>query len=254
VFATRILVVVAALTTGGLFALADPGAAWADPGRPDFQFFERPQVANNLKMGTLAGRVFSISDLKGKVVILNFWRNHCPYCEQEKRYFRKLMQQINRPDLAVVCVNLWDSPSWVRKSYSARDHGKLIFATKANDRRWVVENAVRGRIMGYYVVNEANEAIYEVKGFPTSYVINKEGRVVAAHMGMADWSSQWVTGWLSQLLGKQEQTGPLVGREEPLPLWIERLLTNPATAPPIGSPGSVQRAQFEPVRPSVLPR
>lgn len=165
-----------------------------------------------------------------------------------------MMQQMNRPDLEVVCVDLWDNPAWVKKSYSPKSHGALVFATKANDQRWVVENTVRGRVMGYYVVNEANEAIYEVSGFPTSYVINKEGRVVASHMGMADWSSRWVTKWLSQLLGKPEPLGAREELEERLSPWIERLLTNSVPVMPSGGPTRGQRARFEPVRQSVMPR
>jgi hypothetical protein len=105
---------------------------------------------------------------------------------------------MNTDDL-VVCVNLWDQPSWVM-SYGKSNGGELIIASRPEGRQAVVENVVKGRLMGYYVVNEQKEAIYEIKGFPSSYVINKEGQVVAAHMGLAPWNTPSVRKWLSGLV------------------------------------------------------
>ena len=67
--------------------------------------------------------------------------------------------------------------------------------------------------MGYYVVNEAGEAIYEVKGFPSSYVIDKEGRVIAAHMGMAEWATPPVRNWIASLMGTETPAGHVAPRE-----------------------------------------
>jgi len=80
--------------------------------------------------------------------------------------------------------------------------------------------------MGYYVVNEANEAIYEVKGFPSTYVIDKEGRVLATHMGMVDWTSPAVRNWLLRVLGPAPATRAAHGTEYQLPEWLDRLLVH----------------------------
>ncbi len=80
--------------------------------------------------------------------------------------------------------------------------------------------------MGYYIVNDQNEAIYEIKGFPSSYVIDKEGRVVAAHMGLAPWNSPPVRKWLSGLVN-MAKSQPALDSEYELPDWLDRLLTNP---------------------------
>jgi hypothetical protein len=80
--------------------------------------------------------------------------------------------------------------------------------------------------MGYYIVNEQKEAIYEIKGFPSSYVINKEGQVVAAHMGLAPWNTLSVRKWLSGLVA-MARSGPSFDTEYEPPRWLDRLLTNP---------------------------
>ena len=190
-----------------------------------FQFFKNPPIANDLKMGTLDGGVVSLSGLKGKVVVLNFWRKDCQYCGMEKGILKNMLHSMNTDDLKVVCVNLWDQPSWVM-SYGKSNGGELIIASRPEGRQAVVENVVRGRLMGYYIVNEQKEAIYEIKGFPSSYVINKEGQVVAAHMGLAPWNSPPVRKWLSGLVG-MAKSGPRYDADYELPPWLDRLLTNP---------------------------
>jgi hypothetical protein len=197
-------------------------------GAPDesaFQFFKNPPIANDLKMGMVDGRVVSLSGLKGKVVVLNFWRKDCQYCGTEKGILKNMVHSMKTDDLKVLCVNLWDQPSWVM-SYGKSNGGELIIASRPEGTQAVVENVVRGRLMGYYIVNEQNEAIYEIKGFPSSYVINKEGQVVAAHMGLAPWNSPPVRKWLSGLVG-MEKAGPRYDAEYELPPWLDRLLTNP---------------------------
>lgn len=196
-------------------------------GLSEFSFFDDPPAAYDFKLGTLDGRIFNLSDLKGNVVILNFWKSNCPYCVEEKGLFRKMLAEMKRPDLAVVCVNLWDDPSWVKK-YAAQHHEELFLATRPDNRKWVQENIVKGRVASYFIVNEAREAIYEVSGFPSTYVIDKEGRVVAGHVGMARWDSQGVRRWVSGLLGPLP-TAPTPGdqADQHLSEWMDRLLAGP---------------------------
>lgn len=200
-------------------ALAYPSV----PG-PNFQSFEGAPPANDFPMRNLDGRSFNLSDLKGKVVLLNFWRKNCPYCVMEKRYLKSMVKQVARPDLEVVSVNLSDNPSWVKSSTRSSDG--LRIATRLDDRQWMVENKVAGRVMGYYVLNGAREAIYEVKGFPSTYVIDKQGRVVASHLGMARWTDPPIREWIDGLLGKEARAKPVEKNEHRLPVWLHQLMSN----------------------------
>jgi peroxiredoxin len=200
----------------------------------DFQFFQNPPPANDFSMSPLTGGTINLSDFKGKVVLLNFWRKDCKYCDMEKGFLRQVAQGLNTQDLKVVCVNLWDQPAWVR-SFGQNSGSGLMIMSKPEGKRAVVENTVRGKLMGYYVVNEANEAIYEVKGFPCTYVIDKQGRVVATHLGLAQWTNPTVKSWLASLLGPKTaepvevETRRAVARvEDPVPEWLHGILSGPA--------------------------
>ncbi|MBI5249200.1 MAG: TlpA family protein disulfide reductase [Desulfomonile tiedjei] len=192
------------------------------PKGTDFHVFKNPPPASNFQMSTVDGRVVNLADYKGKVVLLNFWRKDCPYCDMEKNQFSAMLKSFNNGDIKVLCANLWDDPSWVR-AHATRYAGPFTIVTRAGGRKSVVENVVNGRTMGYYVVNGSNEAIYEVKGFPSTYVIDKQGRVVATHMGLAKWSVPAVMRWLADLLGEQG-TGTSVEPGSDLPEWLHHLL------------------------------
>ncbi len=199
--------------------------AYAGLPGPDFQLFKGAPPANDFPMKSLDGHPFSLSSLKGKVVLLNFWRSNCPYCVMEKRYLKNMLKQVARPDLEVVSVNLWDKPSWIKSSVKSPASG-LRIATRPDDRRWLIENKVGGRVMGYYVLNEAREAIYEVRGFPSTYVIDKEGRVVASHLGMAKWTDPPIRRWIDDLLGKSGGAKPAEKKDRELPVWLHRLMSS----------------------------
>ncbi len=186
----------------------------------DFQVLKNPPKANDLQMAMADGGTVNLSDLKGKVVLLNFWRKNCQYCDMEKGYLKYLAKTINSNDLKVICANFWDPPSWV-KSYAGKNGENLTIAAKPEGKRGVIENVVKGRIMGYYILNDANEAIYEVKGFPTTYIIDKSGNVVASHLGMAKWTTPGVKNWLAGLLGKPSFTQANIDNG---PEWLEKLM------------------------------
>lgn len=199
------------------------GAAGALPGGA-FKFFRDLPKASDLDMMTVNGSPLSLEDLKGKVVLLNFWRQHCQYCAMEKRLLRKLVHNLGNPGLKILCVNLWDNPNWIRR-YAEKDASDFLFATRNGETASVMENMVKGRVLGYYIVNAAKEAVYEIKGFPTTYVIDKDGRVVAAHMGLARWDNPSIVKWLSGLVGTATRTEPAPEREYSLPAGLDDLIT-----------------------------
>ncbi len=86
----------------------------------------------------------------------------------------------------------------------------------------VIRNEIRGKTMGYYVVNGAGEAIYEIKGFPSTYIIDKQGKVVASHLGMAKWNAIPVQQFITALVNDSSHFGNI---DYELPQWIDSLLS-----------------------------
>ncbi|MFC1833676.1 peroxiredoxin family protein [Thermodesulfobacteriota bacterium] len=200
----------------------------APPEGTHFQPFKDLPAAYDFNMTTLKGEPVVLSQFRGKVVVLNFWRRNCRYCEVEKKHFQRMMGKLKRPDIEVVCVNLWDDPSWVR-NHASKKGRELSFVTAPKAGTSFVKNVVNGRLMGYYVLNDLREAVYEIKMFPTTYVIDKKGRVVAAHLGMAKWDSAPVLKWMAALAGDRGARGVSAGSGQPIPKWLDRLMSGDAT-------------------------
>jgi thiol-disulfide isomerase/thioredoxin len=209
----------------GTLVLVDPGSCRAEKGAeiPGFDYFPSLPAAHDLTMTTPQGNLLKLSDLKGKVVILNFWRENCPYCVLEKRHLKGMLKQVDPDDVKVLCVNFWDNPAAVRQ-YGLKAGGDLLIAARPAEGPRVVPNVLKGRLMGYYVVNDDKEAIYEVKGFPSSYVIDKNGAIVAAHVGMADWTKPPIRKWITTLAQAGTHQSPDT-EEYALPVWLDRLLS-----------------------------
>jgi peroxiredoxin len=198
-----------------------------------FSVFRSAPAAQDFDMRKLDGSPLHLADLKGRVVLMNFWRRNCRYCRQEKKHLRTMMKKVQSDDLTVLCVNLWDTPRWV-KSYAGKGAPDFLYATRGRRGGCFVKNEVRGKLMGYFVINGANEAVYEVKGFPTTYVIDKDGKVVAGHLGMARWDNPTVSGWISRLIGHVSRIVSRPGLSvirnrdrDALPPWLDGLLAGP---------------------------
>lgn len=221
----RALTILLALSITAAWAVPHRGNASGLPPTEDFQLFKSLPRAGDFEMQTVDGAPLSLTHLKGKVVLMNFWRSNCPFCEKEKQLMRRMLAKLNGSDVTVLSVNLWDPPQWVKR-YARDNGGDFLIATRAGDKRSAVDNVVKGRVLGYFVVNGDNEAVYEVKGFPTTYVIDREGRVVASHLGMARWDKPAVSRWVSELAQQNDLTeNPRIARsDDSLPEWLHRLL------------------------------
>jgi peroxiredoxin len=218
--------VILAVTVGVILLNPVTTLAAESSGLENFHFFQEPPDVNDMAMIAANDQTLKLSDFKGKVVLLNFWRENCQYCQKEKEYLREMVSTLKAADLTVLCVDFWDQPAWV-KSYAKKHSGDLVFASQPPGPSRVVENVAKGRVMGYFILNDAKEAIYEIKGFPSSYVIDREGKVVAAHLGMAQWSDPKVVKWLSSLLTPPGAPFSPPDAYYELPLWMNRILSGP---------------------------
>ncbi|MEZ5351515.1 MAG: TlpA disulfide reductase family protein [Bryobacteraceae bacterium] len=109
------------------------------------------------------GRTVNLSDYKGKVVLLNFWATWCGPCKLEIPWFMEFEQKYKDNGLAVLGVSL-DEEGWdVVKPYLER--------TKINYRILLGDDAVAQMYGG-------------VDALPSSFIIDREGRIAAVHIGL----------------------------------------------------------------------
>lgn len=188
-----------------------------------FQPYPDLPRANDLQLKTTSGRNLRLTELEGKVVLLNFWRTGCPHCTTGRKQMVRMLRRLERDDIVPLAVNLWNSPEIVTR-YARKNASSLVFAVGAPGGTSFMKNEVRGRLMGYYVVNGNRDAVYEIKGFPTTFVIDKKGRVVAFHIGRVLWDEAPVRRWIATLAGPKPSAQAGLPVEDDSLHAIERIL------------------------------
>lgn len=112
------------------------------------------------------GNKVSLSDYKGKPVVLNFWATWCYYCKEEMPDFNEAYK--NHPDVQFLMVNATDG----------------VQETLEKAKSYVNEQGFEFDI--FFDTNQEAVYNYHVSGFPTTYFIDKHGDIVAQRTGMID--------------------------------------------------------------------
>lgn len=145
------------------------------------------------------GRPLKLKDLRGKVVLLDFWNLSCVNCFHTIPILKEL-QKRHPNDLVVIGVHA--------PKYDAEKDTKPV------------RDAVLRMELEHPVVNDADNVIwsaYGVKAYPTIVLIDPEGGLVKMLLG--ERSYQQLDQQVSQLLEKYRKNGKL--DEKPLPLKLE---------------------------------
>lgn len=122
----------------------------------------------NFTLKKLNGKEVSLSDYRGKVVFLNFWATWCPPCRGEMPSMEKLYQKFKGKDFVMLAVSLREKEKTVEK-----------FVQK-NGLTFPVLLDPRGKAGGDYMVSS----------IPTTYLIDKQGKIIGRAIGGRDWANE----------------------------------------------------------------
>ncbi len=136
--------------------------------------------AADFKLEALDGSTVSLDKLRGKVVFLNIWATWCGPCREEMPSMETLYDEFrNNQDFVMLAV-------------SQDTKGRVVVAP------YVEKNGYHFKVL-LDPENKVGEA-YDVSGVPETFIIDRQGRIVAHHMGAFDWSRPDVKEALKQLL------------------------------------------------------
>jgi cytochrome c biogenesis protein CcmG/thiol:disulfide interchange protein DsbE len=164
---------VLAFIAGLLFLFARPDYRQGEPslrGTPakDFAF-------------TLDGQPAHLSDLRGKVVFLNFWATWCPPCVEETQSLNQLQHRI--------------APL-----------GGTVLGVSVDDDRQAYENFLNTYHITFPTYRDTSKQIplsYGTTMYPDTYVITRSGHLDRKIVGAQDWTSPDMTAYVNSLLNEK---------------------------------------------------
>jgi peroxiredoxin len=107
----------------------------------------------------------SLSDLKGKTVIMDFWSTTCPPCLMEIPILKRVAADYKDKNLVVVGVSVG---------------GDSLEKINAFTKRKKIDYPIVVDVTGF-VANK-----YKITSLPTMYIINSKGKIVETHSGFFD--------------------------------------------------------------------
>ncbi len=165
--AVTVLVIVFALEQNNSYLKYSP----LKPGLP----------APNFTFSGLDGKMVSLADYRGNVVLVNVWATWCPPCVDEMPSMEKLYQELKGENFEILAVSI------------------DALGTKA------VAPFMKKYNLSFPALMDPDETIktlYQTTGVPESFIINQAGILIKKIIGPRDWAKPEVIGFFRDLLQK----------------------------------------------------
>lgn len=123
--------------------------------RPPAQVTDDNRPLSSVTVSQLNGQTIDLQSLRGKVVLINYWATWCPYCRHEMPAMEKFYADYKGRGFEILAVSIDDNPAKVVEFM--REEGYHFPAAMSNP--------------------ALDDVIGKVSTVPTSFLIDKQGRV-----------------------------------------------------------------------------
>ena len=125
----------------------------------------------------LAGDPVKVSDFSGKITLFNFWATWCPPCRAEMPSIERLYKQMSGTNFRIIAVNAGENRSQVASFIEKNKYTFPIYLDESN----------------------ALSSIFAARGLPSTYLVNKEGKVIAVRIGAMEYDQAELIKLLKEL-------------------------------------------------------
>ncbi len=126
-------------------------------------------LAPDFALQDLKGKTWKLSDLKGKVVFINFWATWCPPCREEM------------PSMEALHRDMADKPF-------------QILTILSNDEPKMADTFARKNGYTFPILVDRDGAVsatYGITGVPETFIVNADGLLLRKFIGPYDWNSKY---------------------------------------------------------------
>lgn len=131
-----------------------------------FYVYENPSdLSLTASIPALTGTALSLNDLTGNITLLNFWATWCPPCRAEMPSIERLYSQMSGTKFRIAAVNAGEQRAEV--AAFIKNHGYTF----------------------PIYLDESNElsSVFAARGLPSTYLLNKEGKIIAVRVGAMEY-------------------------------------------------------------------
>jgi len=147
-----------------------PAGSWLKPE-------QRSDIDLSGQFKSLDGGNVSLGDYSGRVLFLNVWATWCGPCRQEMPSMAELYRDFSRQGLSMVAVSSEDVDTV--RDYASSARYPFTILTDPED-----------------VLSQR----FGVNAIPTTFIVDKQGKLVYQHVGFNNWSSSAVREQIRDLL------------------------------------------------------
>jgi thiol-disulfide isomerase/thioredoxin len=129
----------------------------------------------------LQGQQHNLDDYRGQVILVNFWASWCPPCIQEMPALQKLKQELSGQPFEILAINVGEQKYRVWKFVKLVNFDLPVLLDTRKD----TFNAWGSSVL------------------PTSFLLDKQGRVRYRVQGDTEWDSEKVSALIKALLDEE---------------------------------------------------
>ena len=134
------------------------------------QIIKSGTKAPDFNISGFSGKNVKLSEYKGKVVLLNFWASWCPPCKAEMPSIQKLYDTLKSSKFTVMAIDVGEP--------------------KENGANYIKNNKFTFPVF-FDAKNDASSE-YSVSSIPATYIIDKNGYLIAGMIGSFEWDNEKV--------------------------------------------------------------
>jgi peroxiredoxin len=180
VWRSRPLLLAVMVTIPGMLMLLQQWMHWADDTTtPAVPRSNRTVVAPDFSLRDLDGNMRDLASFRGRVVLLNFWATWCPPCQTELVSMEGLYEAYKDHGFEVVAISSDVQGAEVVQPFATQLH--LSFTTLLDATGQVTR-------------------LYGVTSLPTTYLLDRQGRLVTVAIGGHDWAKTDARALITSLL------------------------------------------------------
>lgn len=146
-----------------------------------------PIEAPGLALPDTRDRTHALEAYRGRVVLVNFWASWCPPCIVELPGMQRLAQRLAHRPFAVLAVNVGETKNQMRRALKLTGFDQTVLLDSGSE----------------------TFSAWGASVFPTSYLIDKAGRIRFEVVGPLDWEGDEAVAAIEALLAEPPLPGPI---------------------------------------------